>query len=121
MRITREISDPTYGDKPWADRWEGPDGGLFASWERGRQKSIEEPELAERARNGELVVLPWKGGVAKKIKVPHKYGSLLYLAMWQGLRGEPLDISLEEEVTLTCTLTTMRMIYTLDSKKYAEA
>jgi hypothetical protein len=121
MRFTREISDPTYCEKPWAERWEGPDGGLIASWEAGRQKSAEDPALAALARGGELVVLPWKGGVAKKIKVPYKYGSLLYLAMWQGLRGDSLDVSLEDEVTLTCTRTGMKMIYTPDATKYAEA
>lgn len=118
MRVTREVSDAAYSEKPWAERWDGPDGGLIACWERGRTKAVEDPALAELAHNGELVVLPWKGGVVRKLK-GQKYGALFYLAMWQGLRGEPLDVSMEDEMTLTCTRTGMKVTYSPDASKYA--
>ncbi len=77
-----------------------------------------EPELAQRAENGELPVLVWKGGVEKKIKKREKYGTLNYLAQWQGLRGEDLNIDLSEELELICSKTGMKVIYTGDVKKY---
>jgi hypothetical protein len=79
-----------------------------------------EPELAERARNGELPVIGWKGGVDKKTKNKLKYGTFNYLALWQGLRGEDLNIVLSEEVEIICSRTKMKVIYTDDAAKYAE-
>ena len=103
------------------ERWKGPDKGIVTCWERGREKRIENPELAERALNGELVVLAWKGGVDKKLKtVVRKFGPLNYLATWQGLRNEDLDIDLNEEKKIICSKTDMVVIFTADSTKYAE-
>lgn len=121
MRITREASAPPSNRQAWAERWEGEDRGLITCWERGREKAREEPGLATRASAGELMVLPWKGGVERAIKVGHKFGTLSYLAMWQGLRGDALDVSLDEEVTLTCSKTGMKVTYTPAREKYAEA
>ena len=104
----------------WDEMWRGPDKGLIKCWEVGRKTSKEDPILAERAKNGELPVLGWKGGVDKKIKKKEKYGTLNYLAMWQGLRGDDLNIYLNEEKELICTRTGMRVIYTDDESKYAE-
>ena len=66
------------------------------------------------------MVLPWKGGVEAATKLGHKYGSLFYLAMLQGLRGAPLSIDTNAEITLTCTRTQMSVTYTLDSNKYSQ-
>ena len=92
---------------------------MIACWERGREKSLQEPELAAQAREGRLMVLVWKGGVEKAIKAKQKVGTLFYLAMWRGLRGEDLDIDLAEEVTLTCAETGVTVVYTNDFAKYA--
>lgn len=116
MHIRRDITEPPRGDMPWKEKWEGADGGLIASWERGREKRIEDPELARRASEGELVVLPWSGGVEKAIK-SKKYGSLLYVAMYQGLRGESLDIATDSEVVLKCARTKVAVTYTPDPSK----
>lgn len=121
MKITRAISAPPVGNQTWAERWEGEDGGLVVCWERGREKAREAPELAALASAGVLVVLPWKGGIERATKLGHKFGSLYYLAMWQGLRGEPLDVSPDEEVTIACTKTGMKVTYTPHVAKYAEA
>lgn len=120
MHIRRDVSEPHRGDLPWSERWEGPDGGLIASWERGREKRTEDPELAKRADAGELVVLPWRGGVEKAIK-GEKFGTLLYLAMYQGLRGAALDIETTADVTLKCAKTLVTVTYTGDMARYASA
>jgi hypothetical protein len=92
--------------------WEGPDEGLIWCWERGRQERLERPDLAARADQGELVVgLDWKGGVEKKLKVEKKRGTLKYLATWQGLRGEDLDIDLEHERVIVCTRTGQAVVF----------
>lgn len=58
-----------------------------------------------------MPVLAWKGGVDKKIK-GKKYGSLFYLATWQGLRGEDLNINQHEEVSLICSKTMVKVTFT---------
>jgi hypothetical protein len=104
-RLTRAISEPTRSGLTWAELWEGPDHGLIWCWERGRQMRGEAPELAARAGAGELVSLAWKGGVTEKLKVPEKPGTLQYLATWQGLRGEDLDIDVDGRHVVICART----------------
>lgn len=94
--------------------WHGEDGGLIACWERGRDLAREQPDLAERARNGELVVLPWKGGVEAAVK-GRKYGSHRYLAMWQGLRRDDLYIHFDSEVEITCLVRKTTVIFLNDA------
>lgn len=117
MHIKRGLDAPARESATWEDRWAGPDCGLIACWERGLEKRREDPELATRAVAGELVILPWKGGVEKAIKGA-KYGSYQYLAMLQGLRGEPLDIDTAVEVSRVCSRTQMQVVYTGDMSKY---
>ena len=112
MRIQRNLSEPKRITTDYDTLWNGPDQGLIISWERGREKAIEDPELSARAKNGELVILGWKGGVDKPLKTKAKYGGLLYVAMWQGLRGENLDIDLTQEIKMTCTRTGVPVTYT---------
>ena len=63
QRVFRSHKQPIRKDLSWEERWKGPDKGLISCWEVGRELSQKEPELGERARNGELPVLAWKGGV----------------------------------------------------------
>lgn len=121
MKIHRSITEPIREGGTWDERWKAEDNGLIACWERGREKSLEDPSLATQAAAGQLVVLPWKGGVEKAIKKKQKFGTLFYLAMWQGLRGEDLDIDPEEEIVLSCATTGMAVVFTSDMAKYAEA
>ena len=118
MRIERSLGDPSTASDSSEQRWNSPDLGLIASWEAGLRISKEDPFLADCARHGHLVVLSWKGGIEKPLKKGRKFGSLKYLAMWQGLRGEPLDVSLVDEVTLICTRTQMNVTYTPNRAKY---
>jgi hypothetical protein len=120
MKIHKSISEPIRENAKWDERWNAEDGGLIACWERGREKRLEDPALAAQAVEGQLVVLPWKGGVEKAIKKKQKYGTLFYLAMWQGLRGEDLDVDTSEELALNCTATGMTVVFTNDMAKYAE-
>jgi hypothetical protein len=97
------------------------DRGLIVSWEVGRRLATEQPDLAERAKRGELPPLEWKGGVEKELKKPEKYGTLYYLATWQGLRNESLHIDTAVEVEHICVKTGMKVIFTGIFKKYANA
>jgi hypothetical protein len=121
MKLHRSITEPIRQDANWDTRWKAEDGGLIACWERGREKRREDPSLAAQAADGQLVVLPWKGGVEKATKKKQKFGTLFYLAMWQGLRGEDLTIDTAEEVALNCAATGMTVVFTADLSKYAEA
>ncbi len=119
--IFRSIKEPLRKGLSWDERWKGDDKGLIICWEIGRELRAKEPELANKAENGELPVLGWKGGVEKKIIKGEKYGTFFYLAEWQGLRGEDLNINLSQEKELICSKTGMRVVFTGDQKKYANA
>lgn len=121
MRINKSVQQPIRSNLSWEQLWKSEDLGLIACWERGRQKRLEEPALASKAEAGELVVLPWKGGVERELKKKQKYGSLKYLAMWQGLRGQNLDIETDFEVSLVCKSTSMTVVFTDDLSKLADA
>jgi len=105
----------------WDESWQGYDKGLIKCWEVGREMQKKRPELAEQALNGELPPMGWKGGIDKKTKKGEKIGTLNYLAQWYGIRGDDLDVDLSEEPELICTKTGMKVIFTGDYKKYANA
>jgi hypothetical protein len=98
----------------------GPDNGLIACWERGREKRAESPDLAADAELGKLVLLPWRGGVEKAVKSKQKFGSLNYLAMWQGLRGEDLDIDPNTATVITCIATGVSVTFVRNSSLVSE-
>lgn len=124
MKIHHSIDDrPVLGDR-WEDLWQGADQGLLCSWVRGIEKAEQDPSLAEAARRGELPVLAWKGG-GPAIKAGKRLGALHYLATWQGLRGEDLDVDTKAGAVVTCSLTGMVVTFTSDlgalAKSAAEA
>jgi len=124
MRIELSIDSPIRATATWDQRWLGNDQGLIACWERGRETAVLDPGLGARAKAGQLVPLPWKGGVdptGEKKSTKPKYGTLNYLAMWQGLRGDDLDIDLGADAELTCTSTRVVVVFTTDPSKYAES
>lgn len=118
--IHRSADEPKREGLSWQETWNSEDQGLIACWERGREKRRESPGLAERAINGELPALAWKGGVERAMQKKKKFGTLNYLATWQGLRGEDLDIDMDSEPVLVCSRTGMMVVYTGDSTKYAD-
>jgi len=102
-RLQRSIKLPIRVGLNWTERWAGLDEGLIFCWEQGRELRFDNPDLAVRAEAGELVPLEWKGGVEKKLKANKpKAGSFFYLATWQGLRGQSLDIDIENETIVVC-------------------
>lgn len=121
MKTHRSANEELRQHPNWQERWNGVDQGLVTCWERGREKRLEEPSLASEADNGRLVVLPWKGGVEKATKKKQKFGTLFYLAMWQGLRGEDLNIDATSDISVTCAVTGTTVVFTNDVAKYAEA
>jgi hypothetical protein len=64
-------------------------------------------------------MLPFKGGVHNALKTKAKYGVSLYVAMWQGLRGEDLCIDTGTEITLTCSQFAVPVIFTIDIEKFS--
>src|SRR5690606_29968569 len=92
MKLSISVQESVRKGLSTHELWLQPDGGLIACWERGRELAQEQPELAELAGSDVLVPLPWKGGLEKVVKTKRKYGTMRYLAMWQGLRGEDLNI-----------------------------
>jgi hypothetical protein len=72
-----------------------------------RYPSVSDDRADESAIRGELPQLPWKGGIARTDKKPptEKFGTLQYLAMWQGLRGEDLDLDLVGATEVRCART----------------
>lgn len=116
--IRRCLSEPVRNiDRNGA--WEGEDKGLIKCWELGRQLSQTNPKLAVAACRNELPVTHWKGGVSRKLKKLEKYGSLHYLAQWQGLRSEDLEIDTTAEVKKICAKTGMIITFTADLGKLA--
>ncbi|WP_095148026.1 hypothetical protein [Pseudomonas sp. Irchel s3a18] len=116
--IHRSIDTPPRTGLTRDQLWEAEDKGLIKCWEIGRERAARFPELAQRCLAGELPVLGWKGGVSRSLKKREKYGSLKYLAQWQGLRGESLDVDLTQEHPLTCSRTLMVVTFTPDRSKY---
>ena len=116
-RIYRNFSEPDRENLTWEETWRREDKGLIKNYEVGRALAKKEPQLAEKAKRGELPVLGYKGGVDKTLKKKEKIGALNYVAKWQALRGEDLNLNLEEEIVLTCTKTDMRVTFTMDLEK----
>lgn len=116
-KIFRSFSEPNRKNLSWEETWRGEDKGLIKNYEVGRALALNEPELAEKAKRGELPVLGYKGGVEKKLKRKEKIGALNYVAIWQALRGEDLNIDIEKEMVLTCTKTHMTVTFTMDLEK----
>ena len=119
-RIFRSTSESIRINPSYDERWNGDDRGLITCWEVGRKKREAEPDLVEKIENNQLPALGWKGGVDKKLKKNEKFGSLNYLAQWQGIKGEDLNISLTEEITLQCAKTGTIVTYTPDTTKYSQ-
>jgi hypothetical protein len=117
MQFKREFSEPKRTNLSYAEAWEGDDLGVISAWERGREKRNEDLELTQKVLQGELVELPWKGGIDKPIKSKTKYGSLLYLAMLQGIKGGNLQIDTEIEVVLVCSRTGTPVTFTSNLNK----
>lgn len=108
--IHRSVSEPIRTGLSWAQAWTRADRGLILCWEKGRELRCVRPDLATRAEQGELISLPWKGGIEWKLS-DDKKGSLQYLAMWQGLRHGDLVVPLNKDVRMTCSRTGQVVVF----------
>lgn len=115
MRVHCPISNPPTQGPSWDERWEGPDKGLITVWLKFIERARNEPDLVTAAKAGELPLTGLRGGVEKPIKTKGKLGALHYLAGWQALRGEDLDIDTEAVIQLTCTRTNVTVTFTGDT------
>lgn len=120
-QIFRSINEPIRDGLTREELWEREDQGLIICWEVGRKLRDKNPNLARCAENGELPKLGFKGGINENIKKRWKYGTLNYLAEWQGLRGKDLDIDMSQEYEIFCSKTGIKVIFTNDVKKYGNA
>ena len=118
--IFRSIDTPIRKDLTWEESWTGEDSGLIYCWEKGIEMSFESPNKAEKALNGELLILSWRGGVRKKLKDKEedgvtieniKRGTFNYLATWQGLRGEALNIDLTKKLFIVCSKYNQKVVF----------
>lgn len=121
MHIFRSISEPIRSGLDWDTLWKSKDLGLVACWERGREKALTDTVLAAKVTAGQLPVLPWKGGFKEATKLGWRYGTFNYLAMWQGMKGEDLNIHTDLDVTMVCAATGMKTVFTSDRLKFAPA
>lgn len=117
MLITASAANPPPKSENYEQRISGADKGLINAWLVGLAKRQSDPGLARKAEAGELPLLPYKGGVEKKVKTRDKIGSLWYVAAWQGLRGQDLEMDTQEEVQLVCSKTLVPVTYTFDVLK----
>lgn len=88
IKVTRSIDEPIRKDLSFQKRWNQDDKGLIISWEQGRKLAKDNPDLSQKAKDGDLIELAWRRG------------SWYYLAMWQGLRGEDLDIDTSGQIQM---------------------
>ena len=92
----------------------------------GRELRESNPELGSRAEKGELPALNWPGGADTLPPPSRQFGSLYYLAQWQGLRGEPWhgltgsnkNMSTTRPVGIKCAASGMVSVFTKDARKY---
>lgn len=119
ITLHRSLSTPDRKHLTRERIWEDSDRGLINCWEIGRKLGSKDAQLMKHCKSGALPVLNWKGGVSRAINKKQKFGSLRYLAQWQGIRGEDLSISLDSETILTCTATGMIVTFTPDLTKLA--
>lgn len=117
MIIQWSYDKPERKNLSWKEIWLQEDKGLIKNYEVGRNLANKNPELVEKAKKGELPALGYKGGFDRKLKAKTKIGALNYLAQWQALRGENLNIDLNSEVVLTCTKTGIEVTFTMDLEK----
>lgn len=87
------------------ERGSSVDSGNEGS-ERGDDDGVS-LDVQQRVEAGELPILTFAGGITPRpnLKMRKKKGSLFYLAMWKGLRGEDLEIDIGRTYVLKCART----------------
>ncbi|WP_419178548.1 hypothetical protein [Pseudomonas syringae] len=117
-RLFRKNDAPPRVELMHAQVWDAEDEGIIQCWENGRELAVTSQDLAKKCLENELPILAWKGGVSRDMKLRKKFGSFKYLAQWQGLRGEDLNIDRTKKYQLVCSLTKIVVTFTSDRSKY---
>lgn len=86
----------------------------------GNRKGPRRPLVGGESSCGRAAFDGLEGRHRKPIKAKTKIGSTFYLATWQGLRGESLDIELGRDVRMTCARTGITFTYTDDLKRLGQ-
>ncbi len=116
MKVQRSINTPIRTNISWHERWTNTDKGIISCWEKGRELAQSNPALADKAKKDELPQLNWRGGFDHCLQEKRKTGTLHYLAQWQGLRNQDLDINTDEKITKICSKTGMKVTYMMQQK-----
>ncbi len=114
------------GDSKKFDKHLGMDNALKICHGTGKVIRKSDPELTSRVERGELPVLDWPGGCDAETSPPRQFGSLFYLAQWQGLRGESWhgitgenkNISTTKPIDIKCAATGVVTTFTKDATKF---
>lgn len=128
MRVRASAQIPPQLGSLYEDRFGTAEHTLISCWLRGLELRSDEAasglggknaakSVVQAAIAGELPILPWKGGIAKPTKQKTRLGATQYLAMWQGLRGQDLDIDLSTEHQVTCSRFLVAVTFTMDPAK----
>lgn len=117
-QIFRKVSEPIRRGLTHDEYWGGVDKGLIKCWEVGREIGEKNPALKAQCEAGELPILGWKGGISSVDRKLQKFGSLKYLAQWQGIRGEDLSLNRSIETAITCSKTGSTVTFTSSQEKY---
>ena len=123
MKVYRSISQPIRDNISREEIWNSQDLGLIHCWELGRKRAMRNREEAQRAINGELLPLGWKGGITPSLddfgneitpKYKFKLGSLKYLAEFSGLIGSDLNLDTEADYVMMCSRFGITVEFTSD-------
>ncbi len=114
------------GDSKKYDRPLSAGYALAVCHKSGQELRKSNSELASRAEKGELPALNWRGGTDTVPHLSRRFGSLFYLAQWQGLRGEPWrgltgsdkNMSITCPVGIVCAVSGAVTVFTKDARKY---
>ncbi|MDR2220830.1 MAG: hypothetical protein LBE24_09695 [Methylobacillus sp.] len=117
MLLRESFANPPPVSRDYNVRINGPDGGIINAWQAGIALRGSRADLVSAAQAGELPILPYRGGVDRAIKAGVKTGSLHYLAMWQGLRGDDLNIDTNNVPPLICSRYGITVHFTSDTRK----
>ena len=119
MRIRIPISTELRSESAPDVLWRGEDKGLIQAWEIGRRQSLDQMDVALSAQQGELPASAiFQGGQDERLNTAVHFGSLHYLCMWLGWRGQDLEVDTNQEYPKVCSRTRMGVVFTSDSKKF---
>lgn len=109
-RVSRSIAHSIREGLTVDEMFDGDDLGLIGCWEQGRKLANAGSTLVSQALDNELPRLnTWRRG------------TLNYLAVWQGLRGEDLDIDPGRDFLQECSLTRRPWCFSLSHAERDEA